>query len=324
MQAGTQLLESYGSVVVGPPGSGKSTYCAGIGEFMSQAGRRVAIVNLDPANDCAPYDAALDISELISLDDVMKECRLGPNGGLVYCIEFLEKNLDTWLFPSLDAIRARAARTTTYFMFDLPGQVELFTHHESLRRIVAALTARNFRLTCVQLIDAFHCSDPAKYISATMLSLLTMLRLELPQVNVLSKIDLVEKEGPLHFDIEFYARASNLHHLLPMLRSSARTRGRKGERTIFDDMKAAADAEEEESKRMNQPPRAVAQDKYERLNERMCELIEEFSLVSFTTLNIEDKFSAASVVKLVDKANGFAFVPVEEDEEDAEKFLTSM
>jgi len=29
-----------------------------------------------------------DIRELISLDDVMEELGLGPNGGLVYCMEY--------------------------------------------------------------------------------------------------------------------------------------------------------------------------------------------------------------------------------------------
>ena len=29
-----------------------------------------------------------DIRELISLDDVMEELGLGPNGGLIYCMEY--------------------------------------------------------------------------------------------------------------------------------------------------------------------------------------------------------------------------------------------
>lgn len=31
---------------------------------------------------------AVDIRELISLDDVMEELGLGPNGGLMYCMEY--------------------------------------------------------------------------------------------------------------------------------------------------------------------------------------------------------------------------------------------
>ena len=53
------------------------------------------------------------------------------------------------------------------------------------------------QLTAVHLIDAHLCCDPGKYVSALLLSLSTMLHLELPHVNVLSKIDLIENYGNL-------------------------------------------------------------------------------------------------------------------------------
>jgi hypothetical protein len=49
----------------------------------------------------------------------------------------------------------------------------------------------------VHLVDAHLCSDPGKYVSALLLSLSTMLHLELPHINVLSKIDLIESYGKL-------------------------------------------------------------------------------------------------------------------------------
>ena len=36
----------------------------------------------------------LDIRELIALEDVMEELGLRPNGGLIYCFEFLLQNPD--------------------------------------------------------------------------------------------------------------------------------------------------------------------------------------------------------------------------------------
>lgn len=62
----------------------------------------------------------------------------------------------------------------------------------------------NYRLAAVHLVDAHLCSDPAKYISALLLSLSTMLHLELPHVNLLSKIDLIQQYGKLHFKLDFY------------------------------------------------------------------------------------------------------------------------
>ena len=70
------------------------------------------------------------------------------------------------------------------------------------------------RLAAVHLVDAHLCSDPAKYLSALLLSLSVMLHLELPHVNVLSKIDLIEQYGQLDFNLDFYTEVgANL--LLP-------------------------------------------------------------------------------------------------------------
>lgn len=77
----------FGQLIVGPPGSGKTTYCRGMQQFMQAAGRKVAIVNLDPANEQLPYEAAVDISDLVCLEEVMRELKLGPNGGETLCDE---------------------------------------------------------------------------------------------------------------------------------------------------------------------------------------------------------------------------------------------
>lgn len=75
------MATTFGQLVVGPPGSGKSTYCRAMQQFLGAAGRPTAVINLDPANDSVPYDCAASITDLISLTDVMDEHGLGPNGG---------------------------------------------------------------------------------------------------------------------------------------------------------------------------------------------------------------------------------------------------
>jgi len=71
----------FGQVVIGPPGSGKTTYCNGMQQYLTAVGRKVALVNLDPANDVLPYQPDVDIADLVCLDSVMQELHLGPNGG---------------------------------------------------------------------------------------------------------------------------------------------------------------------------------------------------------------------------------------------------
>ena len=51
------------------------------------------------------------------LEDVMDMLKLGPNGALMYCMEFLETNFE-WLISSI-----RKFPTEKYFLFDFPGQV---------------------------------------------------------------------------------------------------------------------------------------------------------------------------------------------------------
>lgn len=130
----------FGEIVCGSPGSGKSTYCYGKYQLFNAIDRPICIVNLDPANDAIPYPCAIDVSELITLKDVMKEYGLGPNGGMLYCVEYLEANFD-WLEGKLQELGKDA-----YVLFDLPGQVELSTNHDSVKRIINKLVKSGFRV----------------------------------------------------------------------------------------------------------------------------------------------------------------------------------
>lgn len=98
----------FAQLVIGPPGSGKSTYCDGMHQFMSAIGRKCSIVNLDPANDHTSYEAAVDVRDLITLDEVMETEELGPNGGVLYALEELEHNFE-WLEEALSKLGGESA-----------------------------------------------------------------------------------------------------------------------------------------------------------------------------------------------------------------------
>lgn len=254
----------FGQVVVGPPGSGKTVYCAGMQQFLNALGRKTVVVNLDPANDMLPYECTINIGELVNLEEIMERTGLGPNGGLVYALEFLEKNIK-WLKKRLKEY------SDSYFLFDCPGQVELYTHHTSMRNIIGKLQKWTYRITVVHLVDSYVCSQASNYVSALLLSLSTMLQLEQPHINILSKVDLIEKYGKLDFNLDFYTEVQDLSHLLQYLEKDPISK------------------------------------QFSNLNKAICGLIEDFSLVSFLTLNIEDKESVYNVVKAVDKANGYVY-----------------
>ena len=101
------------------------------------------IVNLDPAAPTPPYPHSISITSLISLEEAMTAHSLGPNGAMLYCLEYLEHNLD-WLLTELDGALDKggwtgAKREQAFVVFDTPGQVELTTDHQSLKRIVNRL-----------------------------------------------------------------------------------------------------------------------------------------------------------------------------------------
>lgn len=88
---------------------------------------------------------------------------LGPNGGVLYALEELEHNFE-WLAEGLKELEG------DYILFDCPGQVELYTHHNSLRNIFMKLQKMDFRVsfgranisTCRKGSDrsAVGCSSP--------------------------------------------------------------------------------------------------------------------------------------------------------------------
>ncbi|CAI5759904.1 unnamed protein product [Candida verbasci] len=261
----------FGQIVIGPPGSGKSTYCYGMFQFLSAIGRKSCIINLDPANDNLPYPCQLDIREYINIEDIMDQLNLGPNGGLMYALESLELDGMSTFVSKIDLL----INDKNYLLFDCPGQIELFTHHQSLFNIFNSLTtSKRLRLCVVSLIDSIYLTSPSQYISILLLSLRSMLQLNLAQINVISKIDLLKNYDNLPFKLNYYTEAQDLNYLKPHL--------------------------EKESN-------SILGKKYVKLTESIANLVEDFHLVSFEVLSVENKNSMINLLSVIDKANGYSF-----------------
>jgi GTPase SAR1 family protein len=325
----------FGQLVIGPPGSGKSTYCAGVHQFLNAVGRKTIIVNLDPANENMPYgseECAINIQDLISLEKVMEQLKLGPNGALVYVMEYLaQDHVAQWLRMQLEKY---TVHNNYYVLFDCPGQIELYTHYNSVKKLAETMTDQwNFRLCAVNLVDAYYCTNPSNFISVLLVSLSVMINLELPHINVLSKIDLIERYGTLAFDIDYYTDVQDLSYLLDNLRNLQRNqrlvnynfyksvtdeveqeleKEQKEKRTTSDTLDEDEGYNEEEEEDSSSYGYRM-DDKFAKLNEALIDVIQDFSLVSFVTLNIEDKESVHGVLKWVDKANGYVFGSCERD-----------
>lgn len=134
------------------------------------------------------------------------------------------------------------------------------------------------QLIVIHLIDSYALTLPSMYISALLLSLRAMLQLDLPHLNVLTKIDNLSNYTNLPFNLDFYTEVQDLNYLLPHL--------------------------EAESSRLTNS-------KFGALNTAIIDLVEEFGLVAFETLAVEDKKSMMNLLKAIDRASGYAFGPAE-------------
>ncbi len=164
----------------------QSTYCKAMRAHCETHKRLVHIVNLDPAAEELQYAVSVDVRELITLEDVMAEEAYGPNGALVYCMEYLVANLD-WLHEQL----GDGGADDDYLLLDCPGQIELYTHFPVMRLLADALQRWDYRVCAVWLVDAPFVDDAAKFVAGSLAALSAMLTLGVPHINVLSKVDLL-------------------------------------------------------------------------------------------------------------------------------------
>ncbi len=201
----------YAVLVTGPAGAGKSTFCASLITHAQTIGRSVHLFNLDPAADRFEYEPTIDIRDLINLEDVMEELEFGPNGGLIYCFEYvlnpgnlaeyryLLNNLD-WLDDELGAYE------DDYLIIDCPGQIELYTHVPLLPRLTNYLSIHlNFRTSAVYLIDSQFMQDKSKFFAGVMSAMSCMLSLGISMVCLMSKMDLVkDRKGRIRREVGRY------------------------------------------------------------------------------------------------------------------------
>lgn len=277
-------------------------------QYLRLLKRNALVINVDPANnDYQEYDTLLDIgNDVVNLSQVMEKLELGPNGGLLYCMEYLLEHVDV----VVERIQ-QAASDDTYLLFDFPGQVELFSSSTSVQQLLQLLVKRlDLRLCAVNLIDSTFCADATKFLSAALVSTTTMLRLELPAVNVLSKVDLLQQQqGGLPFGMEYFTECNDLGRLLPYLDQHSFA---EDEDSIFDDP---------DYQRIRQRVRKSAfYRKHQKLHSALAEVVEDFGLLSYIPLDISNAESVGRVLAKIDKANGYIFTDGAEGQEQQDLF----
>lgn len=101
-----------------------------------------------------------------------------------------------------------------------------------------------------------------------------MIQMDMPHVNVLSKIDKVSAYDELPFNLDYYTDVDDLTYLGPHL--------------------------------IAESP-AFRSEKFGALNEAIANLIENYGLVRYEVLAIENKKSMMHLLRVIDRAGGYIF-----------------
>ncbi len=169
---------------VGTAGSGKTQLTRAYKRYLDERGLDAVLVNLDPGAGSLPYSPEVDIRDWVSLEKVMAEYGLGPNGAQVACADMIAMKL-----PEVEEVLEEF--TPDVFLFDTPGQLELFVFRHSSTRIVERLGGTQPLLA--YLFDPVLSATPTGFVSLLMLGASTHFRFQVPMVNILSKADLIEE-----------------------------------------------------------------------------------------------------------------------------------
>lgn len=98
--------------------------------------------------------------------------------------------------------------------------------------------------------------------------------MDMPHVNILSKIDKVSSYDELPFNLEYYTDVDDLAYMTPYLEAESP---------------------------------ALRSEKFRKLNEAVASMIESYGLVRYEVLAVENKKSMLHLLRVIDRAGGYVF-----------------
>ncbi len=168
--------------IIGTAGSGKSLLTSTFVDWLQMKNLQVISVNLDPGVITLPYTPDVDVRDYVSIEEIIRKYGLGPNGSIIMAADLIAMQIDN-LRSDIEAFNA------DYMVVDTPGQMELFAFRASGPYIAEELS--HDPKAIIYLFDASFSSNPLNYVSNMFLSVAVHTRFLLPQVYVLSKVDLL-------------------------------------------------------------------------------------------------------------------------------------
>jgi GTPase SAR1 family protein len=175
-------------------------------------------------------------------------------------IRYLVNNLD-WLDEQLGAY------DNDYLLIDLPGQIELYTHHSHILPPLLSHLRNNYgyAICATYLLESQFILQPEKFFAGALSAMSAMIMLECSHLNILSKVDLVKGE----------VGRGRLKQFL------------RGDTGVYEAAKGT-------------------NPKLNRLNEAIVRLVEDFGMVEFLPLDASDRDTVETILSYIDDCTQWA------------------
>ncbi len=189
-------------IFIGSAGAGKSSLTKSFSDFLEKKGYSVFKANFDPACEYIPYKPDFDIRNFYSIENIMKEEKIGPNLAIIKIYEYLSS--DSRVKEIVSNIEK------DYIVVDTAGQLEIFLLRDTGEKFINI-----FKNPVVFLLVDAGSIKEEDLVTIRLLSVVASLKLSADVLPIISKADAVE-------NVELLENIEYFDELIEKLRTSER------------------------------------------------------------------------------------------------------
>ena len=200
-------------VCVGMAGSGKTAFMQRINAHLHAKRDPPYVMNLDPAVRSVPYESNIDIRDSVDYKEVMKQYRLGPNGGILTSLNLFATKVDQIISilekrckpPETDAAGTESSsKPIQNIIVDTPGQIEVFVWSASGQILLSSL-ASTFPTVLAYIIDTPRTASTSTFMSNMLYACSILYKTKLPMILVFNKTDVQSADFAKEWMTDFEA-----------------------------------------------------------------------------------------------------------------------
>lgn len=286
---------SFCEIIIGPPGSGKSTYVLEKSKRFNH--RNLCLINLDPDNINKDF---YNFNITGSLKNHQTKNDVGPNGSTKELLNNFVSNFNGFYYDNL-------MDKFDYFILDLPGQVEFFINNDSLNNMIHFLSSKNVNVVVINMIDLVFFNT--SLLSSYLFTYTSVYLLEVPYVCVISKCDKYFDYG-MKYSLEDLVSTNVLEKVLESDKENVDARIYNEENNFeesFKEEKIINKDTEFENDRKPSPSK-----KFEKI---ATEFLLNYFNQSFMILNYEDEKTVNILQLAIDRCSGYCYKDEFEEKE---------